>query len=60
MQHEGCVIKPIVKSGFDWKWLKDEDVLFYPFAKLKGKIAPLQIRKKGVFCVPALDFVWII
>ena len=58
VQHEGCVIKSMVKSGFHWKWPKDEDVLLYPFDDVKSKIAPPQIRKRGVFCVPELDSVW--
>ena len=45
VQNEGCVIKSIVKSGFRWRWPRDEDVLLYLFADVKSKIVPPHIKK---------------
>ena len=57
VQHEGCLIKSMGKSDFHWKLPKVEDVL-HSFADVKSKIAPPQIRKRSVLCVPELDSVW--
>ena len=58
VEEDGCVIKSMTRSGFNWRWPQHEDVMQYPFSDIKQKIAPPVPRKRGAFSVPELDEIW--
>ena len=51
-------IRAMVKSGFNWRWPKHDDIMFCPFTDVNSKIKPPHPRKRGVFSVPELEHRW--
>ena len=51
-------IRAMVKSGFNWRWPKHNDILFYSFTDVNSKIKPPHPRKRRTFSVPELEHRW--
>ena len=49
-EEEMCEIRAMVKSGFNWKWPKEDDIMFYSFADVDCKIQVPQPRKRSICC----------
>ena len=57
-KYNGYEIKSMEKSGFNWKWPKIEDKMFYWRKDIKEKISTPKKLKRGVFEVPELKQRW--
>ena len=57
-EEEMCEIRAMVKFGFNWKWPKEDDIMFYPFSDVDCKIQVPQPRKRETFAVLELADRW--
>ena len=55
---EMCEIRAMVKSEFNWKWPKEDGIMFYPFSDVDCKIQVPQPRKRETFAVLELADRW--
>ena len=47
----GYVTTSTTRSGFDWKWPQQENIMHYPFSDIKTKIAtPVPKKLVVIFC----------